>query len=127
MQSIGEVHGLQAPSGSPHSRPSIAGLSTTETLVQDDGDTLPAMSLVDATATKSFLSTGGGKSFFTWGLRGDSYIDGKNKANIWEFFMKKLFIKTCRNVCFLTEEAMFSSKKKFRWRSDSTPTNSTRG
>ena len=30
-------------------------------------------------------------------LRGDSHIHGENKADIWEFFMKKLFIKTCGN------------------------------
>ena len=38
-----------------------------------------------------------GVSFFQRRFRGNAYTVGKNKTDIWEFFMKKLFIKTCRN------------------------------
>lgn len=60
MQSIGEAPALQPPSGSPHGRPSIAGLST-ETLDAEDGVTGSTFPSVDSSTTKSLLAVGGGE------------------------------------------------------------------
>lgn len=54
MQSVGELPGLLPVVGSPHGRPSTAGLNLPETPDVEDGGTNPSV-LLDGSSNKNIL------------------------------------------------------------------------
>jgi len=64
MQSIGELPSLQPPSSSLHSRPSIGGLGSSDTVDVEDDTPSPAVQAVDTSINKSPVNASNSEWYF---------------------------------------------------------------
>lgn len=64
MQSIGELPSLLPPSSSLHSRPSIGGLGSSDTVDVEDDTPSPAVQAVDTSINKSPVNASNSEWYF---------------------------------------------------------------